>query len=313
MNRFFIILISIFLLALNAEAKENPVEIGSVQWGRNLDKAFKKSAKTGRPVLVLFQEVPGCSGCQDFGKTVLTYPLLVEAIEEEFLPVLVYNNWGGEDRKLLDRFNEPAWNYQVIRFFNAQGHDIIPRKDRIWDIGGVASRMIKALETANRPVPKYLETVAMENNKQNHAVVAFAMYCFWSGEVALGKIEGVIETEAGWIEGREVTRVVYDNKKITLQTLVKKAQEADSARKVYLPGNEASLLKALPTGWLDGRYRKARASDQKKQLEKWKAMQSLPGLTRMQKTKINAYAPSSRSKALEWLSPRQRNALGKAK
>lgn len=313
MKRLLIIFIGIFLLALNAEAKQNPVEIGSVQWGRNLDKAFEKSGETGRPVLVLFQEVPGCSGCKDFGKTVLTYPLLVEAIEQEFLPVLVYNNRGGEDKKLLNRFNEPAWNYQVIRFLDAQGHDIIPRKDRIWDIGGVASRMIEALKTANRSVPKYLETVAMENNTENHAVCAFAVYCFWSGEVALGQLEGVIETEAGWIDGREVTRVVYDKEKITLQTLVKKAQQAKSARKVYLPGNEASLLKGFPTGQLDARYRKARASDQKKQLESWKAMQRLPRLSRMQKTKINAFAPSSRAKALEWLSPRQRNTLGKVK
>jgi len=312
MNRLLIIFLGIFIVGLNADARENPVEIGSVQWGRNLDKAFVKSAETGRPVLVLFQEVPGCSGCQDFGKTVLTYPLLVEAIEEEFLPVLVYNNRGGEDKKLLNRFNEPAWNYQVIRFLNAQGHDIIPRKDRIWDIGGVASRMIETLKTIKRPVPKYLETVALENNKQNHAVCAFAVYCFWSGEVALGQLEGVIETEAGWIDGREVTRVVYDNKKITLQTLVKKAQQADSARKVYLPANEASLLKSFPTGQLDGRYRKASPSDQKKQLERWKVIQSLPGLSPMQKTKINAYATSSRAKALEWLSPRQKNTLRKA-
>ncbi len=309
MKRLLVIIIGFFIIALIAEARENPVEIGSVQWGRNLEKAFEKSAETGRPVLVLFQEVPGCSGCKDFGKTVLTYPLLVEAIEEEFIPVLVYNNRGGEDKKLLNRFNEPAWNYQVIRFLNAKGRDIIPRKDRVWDIGGVASRMIEALKTSKRPVPKYLETVAIESNRKKHAVSAFAVHCFWTGEVVFGRLEGVIETEAGWIDGREVTRVVYDRNKITLQTLVEKAHKADSVLKVYVPKKEATLLKDFPTGQLDGRYRKARASDQKKQLEGWRAMQRLPGLSPMQKTKINAYTPSYRSKALEWLSPRQRKAL----
>ena len=60
------------------------------------------------------------------------------------------------DRDLLKRYNEPAWNYQVIRFLDAKGHDIIPRKDRVWTIVGVASRMIEALKAANRPVPRAL-------------------------------------------------------------------------------------------------------------------------------------------------------------
>jgi len=64
------------------------------------------------------------------------------------------------DQKLLNRFKEPAWNYQVIRFLNAAGHDVIARKDRIWTTSGVASRMIEALMAANRPVPEYLKDLA---------------------------------------------------------------------------------------------------------------------------------------------------------
>jgi len=68
------------------------------------------------------------------------------------------------DQKLLKRFKEPAWNYQVIRFLNAEGNDVIPCKDRVWTTSGVASRMIQALTAANRPVPKYLKDLA--KNKQ---------------------------------------------------------------------------------------------------------------------------------------------------
>jgi len=75
--------------------------------------------------------------------------------------VLVYNNRkGGLDKKHLKRFQEPAWNYQVIRFLNAEARDDIPRKDRIWTTSGVASRMIEALNAANRSVPKYLKALA---------------------------------------------------------------------------------------------------------------------------------------------------------
>jgi hypothetical protein len=160
MMRFILILTAFLMMTLSVQANENPIEVGSVHWGRDLDKALIISNETGRPVFVLFQEVPGCGGCQDFGRTVLTNPQIVKAIEDEFLPVLVYNNRGGKDRELLERFNEPAWNFQVVRFLNADGRDIIPRKDRVWTISELATRMIEALQAVNRQVPRYLLMLA---------------------------------------------------------------------------------------------------------------------------------------------------------
>ena len=91
----------------------------------------------------------------------LTNPQLVKAIEEEFIPMLVYNNRsGGMDRELLERYGEPTWNFQVIRFLDADGEDIIPRKDRVWTTSGVARRMVKTLRVVKRPVPDYLEVLA---------------------------------------------------------------------------------------------------------------------------------------------------------
>ncbi|MEM7782232.1 MAG: hypothetical protein AAF939_08615 [Planctomycetota bacterium] len=34
-------------------------ELGAVKWTRDLDVAAKKSARTGKPLFVQFQEVPG--------------------------------------------------------------------------------------------------------------------------------------------------------------------------------------------------------------------------------------------------------------
>ena len=36
-----------------------PPELGKVEWSRDLDAAYAESSKSGRPVLLLFQEVPG--------------------------------------------------------------------------------------------------------------------------------------------------------------------------------------------------------------------------------------------------------------
>jgi len=168
MKRWIMFLAAFLMMAPGARADKNPIEIGAVRWGRDLDGALQKSGETGRPVLVLFQEVPGCSGCQNFGQTVLTHPLVVEAVEDEFLPVLVYNNRVGRDRELLERFGEPAWNFQVVRFLDAAGRDIIPRKDRVWTAGHLARRMIEALQAAKRPVPKYLQALSEETGFETY-------------------------------------------------------------------------------------------------------------------------------------------------
>ena len=152
--------------------------------------------------------------------------MIVEASEDLFHPVVVYNNRKGTDWELLQRFNEPAWNYQVIRFLDSHAADIIPREDRVWTLGGVASRMIQALKAAKRPVPKYLEALAQQST-DGKAVAAFAMPCFWSGEVALGGIEGVVATEAGWLERREVVLVTYCTDAVALEDLVKKSHGSE--------------------------------------------------------------------------------------
>ena len=51
----------ILLTALTAcSAKDStPQEIGTVEWQTDHDAALAASAKTGKPVFLLFQEVPG--------------------------------------------------------------------------------------------------------------------------------------------------------------------------------------------------------------------------------------------------------------
>ncbi len=285
----------------------NPVEVGIVQWGRDLDMALKESERSGRPVFVLFQEVPGCIGCQTFGGEVLSNLLLVEAIESEFLPVLVYNNRrGGKDEKWLNTYDEPSWNFQVIRFLDAQGKDVIPRKDKVWTLAGVAARMAEVLTAAGRPVPLYLQMIVQENDVDNHGLAGFSMACFWNGEYKLGKIEGVIKTEAGWYDHREVTLVTYHKKMIGLKALVGRAGEEKCAQAVYLLSGETIDLNRFRMKALRlDEYSIAPAADQKKQLENWPELRSVPGLTSMQRTKINSFSADNKSLSLRWLSPRQ--------
>jgi len=44
---------------VNLAPANDRVELGKVTWNRDLDKAKALSAKTGKPLFVQFQEVPG--------------------------------------------------------------------------------------------------------------------------------------------------------------------------------------------------------------------------------------------------------------
>lgn len=98
---------------------------------------------------------------------------MVEAIEDHFVPVLVYNN-KEHDAELLKSFDEPSWNNPVVRFLNSDGEDLIPRKDGVWNIAPLAARMAKSLESAKRDVPQFLNYVA-DGWRDKYRRASFAM------------------------------------------------------------------------------------------------------------------------------------------
>ena len=72
---------------------------------RDYDKALAVAAK----------EVPGCSTCRNYEHTVLSHPLMVEAIESLFVPLAIFNNKGGKYKKILGQYGEPSWNNPDVR------------------------------------------------------------------------------------------------------------------------------------------------------------------------------------------------------
>lgn len=72
----------------------------------------------------------------------------MKRIESEFVPLLIFNNKGGKNAKLLKRYREPSWNYPVVRFLDGKGHDLIPRKDKLYTIKAIEARMKQALQAA---------------------------------------------------------------------------------------------------------------------------------------------------------------------
>ena len=295
------LIITLAYLFLGFSCYAAPIEVGTINWGRNYEEALEKSRETGKPIFLLFQEVPGCQGCQDFGKTVLSNPLIKKSVEEAFIPLMIQNNTsGGYDQQILKKFKEPSWNYQVVRFINAKGKDIIPRKDRIWDIKSLAVRMKEALKKSKQSIPAALDLAHLEADIANHTYVAYAMYCYWTGEAQLGKIDGVIKTEAGYFDGREVTLVIYHKDRITLNRLTAEAEKVDCANAVYIPEGapKPTTAKRIKVATLTDGYRKAKDKDQKRQLSGIKLKTG--NYTAGQLTKLNSFIRTDKQQAMQY-------------
>ena len=246
----------------------------------------------------------------------LAQPRVIEILENDFIPVAIYNNAGGYDKKILNHFNEPSWNYQVMRFLDADLKDIIPRKDKVWDVQGTLKRMAKALEVSGKSSSQGSAKKAESSSQTGpNKVAVFAMYCFWTGEAKLGSLDGVYETEAGFYDGREVVVVKYNDKQIDLLTLVGEAEKFDCASAVYLPDaadqklvKDKTRLRTVRKFDFNAGYRRAPESDQKRQLSSAKSMLKKLDLTPQQWTKLNSRRVSGDS-VQELLTPSQYSAL----
>jgi hypothetical protein len=189
-------------------------ELGQVAWLRDHDRAVALAAEQGKPVLLLFQEIPGCSTCVRFGQDVLTHPLMVELIAERFVPVAIFNNRRGRDADILRRYGEPSWNNPVVRLLGPDGAELLPRLADRYDALGLHGKITAALGLLGQDVPGYfrlLERDLLLEYGLSQSVV-YRTPCFWSGETSLAQHPAVITTDAGWVDGEEAVQVHFDRR-----------------------------------------------------------------------------------------------------
>lgn len=261
---------------------DNPEELGRVRWQRGFEQAKAQAKASGKPLLVLFDEVPGCSTVLAYGHGTLSEPLVVDAIEQSFVPVVVYNNVAGPDRKVLEAYREPTWNNPVVRILDGDGKDLVPRLAGDYRPAALFDRMVTALGQAKRTVPDWLALVAQESTAEHTQTATYAMYCFWSGEEHLGAHDGVLATAPGFMGGREVVSITYDPRVTSKDRLDQWAEKG----------------KALP---IDGTFR-ASPKDDRYRLRHttWRSVPMTPA----QAARVNADLGAGRSPE-RWLSPRQ--------
>ena len=72
------------------------------------------------------------------------------------------------------------------------------------------------------------------------STATFAMYCYWTGEATVGRVEGVERSRIGHWAGREIVQVEYDPAETDLSALIGALRRQRSFDALVLgPGEEA--------------------------------------------------------------------------
>ena len=293
MKNTILLLTSILLFTLTGNSQ--PVELGKVSWLRDYDAAVAQASKTDKDILILFQEVPGCATCRNYGNNVLSDPLLVEAIETYFVPLAVFNNHKGADAQTLKKFKEPSWNNPVVRIVDTAGKDVVDRLAGQYSSAALIRSMQQALDARSEPIPKYMQLLSDEQAPTDELVLG--MYCFWSGEKVIGNLRGVIATEAGHMSGHEVVKVTYDPSITSQDNIINTAKKQSCADLAFTDDKDTDI--SIKTKKL-GSYRKDKEDKYYLLHSKYKNL----NLSNAQATKVNSYLGQGLDPE-EWLSPRQ--------
>ena len=93
-----------------------------------------------------------------YGRTLMSHPLIIEAVETHFVPLCIYNTArGGSDLETLRRFKERGWNYPVVRIIDRNEKELVQRIPDYRSGGKLLDGMVKALEKAKCKVPDWLK------------------------------------------------------------------------------------------------------------------------------------------------------------
>lgn len=282
-------------------------ELGNVNWSRSYNEALKKAQQENKPLFILFQEIPGCSTCKNYGNNLLTHPHIVESIETYFIPLAIRNNKGGIDAEILRKFKEPAWNNPVARIIDPNSEkDIVKRLNGRYDMESLISTISNGILASNQLIPEYLRLLHQEHSAQDIRETHLAMYCFWSGEKNLGNLNGIIETKAGFMNGSEVVKIKYDANRVDEKSLIEYAASKNCADAVY-SNDKREITVANKLKLKTNKLGTFRPDNQPKYYTYNSEYKFLP-MTSLQALKVNALIASKISPD-DYLSPRQLEVL----
>ncbi|MBK1835545.1 hypothetical protein [Roseibacillus ishigakijimensis] len=213
----------------------------------------------------------------------------MECLEDEFVPLLIRNNHPGEEASWLAHYHEPGWNFPVARFFSGEGQELLPRRDRLFSLPDLFPRLEMALMLMGKP-SAILPLVRPETIRPE--LLAVRQSGPWQGELPLGHLPPVIQSQAAWHQGREATLLSSNPSLGGISALSQQIHDTLGEVEIF---HGRALKGTRPAKEADQKFRLARSP--------WNA---LPTLTAHQRSRLEGWLAHDPGRIVEFLTPRQR-------
>jgi hypothetical protein len=216
--------------------KSRQREIGNLKFSFNAEsweQAKAESKRSNKAILILFHDTPVHHTGHSL-ESVLSNPLLVEAVETNFITVLVPKRATNlAERALLNKYRICGLKKtSVVRIVDHRGRDLAGKINRC-DEWNLARAVGRALVAQGLKVPTYLKLLVQEMDPAAERVSVFGMSSFWEGELAFAKCKGVVSTRAGWMGSKQSVEVTYNPKICSYSKLVQHAIKQNAADVMY--------------------------------------------------------------------------------
>ena len=211
-------------------------EIGNLKFSFNAEsweQAKDESKRSKKAILILFHETAVHHTGHSL-QSVLSNPLLVEAVETYFITVFVPKMATNlAERALLKKYgNCGLKEISIVRIVDYKGRDLAGKVKRC-DEWNLARAVGRALVAQGLKVPTYLKLLCQESDPAAEGVAVFGMSCFREGELAFAKYRGIVSTRAGWMGSKESVEVTYNPKICPYSKLVQHAIKENAADVIY--------------------------------------------------------------------------------
>jgi len=167
---------------------------------------------------------------------ILSHPLIVEAIESNFIPVAI-SPTAATRQNLLASPSDMETETAMLIIGTDNQRKTKGSSDEIW-MKHFTEIILDALHQEGIPAPRYLELVNEEfNATERRESTVITLHCFWSGEIELGTERGVVYTEPGYIGDREAMYLEFDNSTISYRDILKSSLDLNLINEAF-PLNE---------------------------------------------------------------------------
>ena len=192
------------------EQRGGQPEAGAVHWTTSFAQAEVEARASGKLIFVQFTEIPGSQTCQDYGRDVLSHPIIADLLEEAFVPCLVNTHGGGEAAEILGIFGIAELSGgPAVHFVDADRREVAPRyqckaahgnSNLRAEAAAVFHAAADALAAVQQPLPPYARLMgpvgaaAVVGLGMESEWLVFTVDSFWSAEALLGALPAALST-----------------------------------------------------------------------------------------------------------------------